>query len=57
MKIVGPRSLYTKMLRLADELHHDAQQIAEGGNTKLAIYTEQISVMCKELAERIGEQK
>lgn len=56
MKVVGPRSLYTKMLRLSDELHDNARSLADDGNDTLAVRTEQISLACRRLAEHVGNE-
>jgi len=54
VKIIGPRSLLTKMWRIADELHNDARRLADGGDNKMAVEVEQIALSCRRLAEKIG---
>jgi len=57
MKIIGPRSLHSKMWRIADELREDARRLKDGGENKLAASVEQISLDCRQLADQIGELK
>jgi hypothetical protein len=58
VKIIGPRSLQSKMWRIADELRDDARRLRDGGDeNRLAASVEQISLDCRHLAEQIGELK